>query len=85
MIVSEVYTPTQCPVNASTNVQAQNCIGGFFCTTAGTLTVLVSGVTVVPVFDVTAGVWHPLPFTVPMGATVTFTTGGGAVGVAGTL
>lgn len=82
MIVAELFAPKLCTVNSITDYAGNNGIGGFFCTVAGTITLTdaVTGNTWINAMAVTAGIWYPLPFTIPVGQ---FTTAGGAAGILG--
>lgn len=60
-------------------------VGGFLCTTSGTLQIT-SGIAsggsdIVKAFDVTEGSWYPIPFKFPNGAYAVL--GGGAEGTFG--
>lgn len=71
MIVKEIWTPK--PMTASGKlVEAGRHIGGFLCTTAGTLQITAGetsgGADIVAVFDVTEGTYYPLPFYCASGA-----------------
>jgi hypothetical protein len=58
-------------------------LGGFFCTTAGTLSITENdsgGATVVASFAVAVGVFYTLPFTAPVGVRLFANLGGGAAG-----
>lgn len=79
MNVTEAFNPVDCPVNAATNFKAiEGVVGGFVAKVAGTLTIVIGGVTVVNAQPVAVG-WNALPFAVPAGDGVA-TTAGGAVG-----
>jgi len=78
MIVNELFSAVACPANTATPAVVQKGVGGFLCTTSGTLTVVVGGVTLCTALAVTAGVFHSIPFACDGAAT--FTTAGGAVG-----
>jgi len=55
---------------------------GFLCTATGTLTATrASGAVVINAFPVTAGVYHPMPFHIGQGATISLA--GGAAGTLG--
>lgn len=78
MHIKERYTPVPMAANA-TYITTSDQIGGFLCKTAGTISVVAKGVTLVDAVAVAAGVYYPLPFYVgDTGATITL--GGGAVG-----
>ena len=83
----ERYTPTVVGVNASVAV-TNNALGGFLCTTAGTITCTTTNdqgaaITIINAHPVTAGVYVPLPFRISANGG-TFTTAGGASGTLGT-
>lgn len=60
-------------------------VGGFLCTTAGTLSItsgiLSGGADIVKTFDVAEGSWYPLPFKFPLGAYAVLTTAEGTFAV----
>lgn len=80
--MQEIYTPI--PLAASGGAVCQG-IGGFFCTTSGTLQVTAGstpgGAVIVDAFAVAVGVYYPLPFACPPGCYFVLT--GGAKGTAG--
>lgn len=81
MHVKEIWEPK--PMAASgTLALANSNIGGFLCTSAGTLQVTVGivsgGADMVAVFDVAEGSYYPLPFKAVTGAYAVL--GGGAAG-----
>lgn len=81
MIVNEIFNPLR--LTASGPIcNANGELGGFFCTTAGTLQitagVTAGGADIVSSFNVTAGTYYPLPFKTPTGAYAVL--GGGAAG-----
>lgn len=91
--IQEHYRPVAIGVNGNVTLEI-NQLGGFLCTTAGTITVVDgAGVTVVAATAVTAGVYLPMPFDVGggrIGATAaagsrktTVTLAGGASGTLG--
>lgn len=87
-IVQERYTPI--PIAANTTVTVRgSALGGFLCTTSGTLTVIRNDgggntTTLINAMAVTASVYYPLPFFLGQnGGTVT--TAGGAVGLLGAV
>lgn len=62
MLVNESYSPVAVAAGATVTFTA-NRVGGFLCTTSGTITVKDgAGNTVVNALAVTAGVFHPIPF-----------------------
>ncbi len=82
-ILQERYTPVTFAANGTYNSPSGNTFGiaGFLCVTTGTLTVTrPDGSVVVNAFPVTGGVYHPMPFYVGSGGTVTL-----AGGASGTL
>ena len=80
MVIQEQYTPQPMAANSSFVTGSQR-IGGFICTTAGTLTVTTEAGTVINALPVTAGAYVPLPiFLGTSGGTITL-----AGGAAGTL
>lgn len=84
MIVREIFIPRRLTASG-TLLQEAGQIGGFFCTTAGTLQITSGGAAggsdIVSSFSVTAGTYYPLPFDCPSGAYAVL--GGGAVGTFG--
>lgn len=84
--VIEVFTPKRM---SSTGVVCSpgSTLGGFFCTTSGTVRIRsgtdVSAPILLDTFDAVAGVFYPMPFSVPAGAYAEL--GGGAVGTFGYL
>jgi len=88
MHVQERYSPVPVAAN-STVVLNGSGVGGFLCTTSGTVTLVRnngngSTTTLVSAAAVTAGQWLPLPFYIgSVGGT--FTTAGGAVGCLGVV
>lgn len=88
MLNTERYTAVPVAANTTVPIYGQS-IGGFLCTTSGTIT-LVANVTashpqrtLINAMAVTAGVYYPLPFYIGKNGG-TFTTAGGAVGLLGT-
>lgn len=80
--VAETFTAKALAANGAYVVPPLGAIGGFFCTTAGTLSIADSAsTTMVASFAVSSGQWYPLPFACPIGATVTLA--GGAAGTLG--
>lgn len=81
MAVQERYTPVVVGVNASVTLKGTS-LGGFVAKTSGTITVIDgAGTTIVDAVPVTAGNYHPLPFYMNGGGTVT--TASGASGTLG--
>ena len=76
--VKERYTPIPVAANSTTTVLSSQ-LGGFLVKTAGTITVIADGVTLIDTFPVDAGFYLPLPFYVG-GNGCTFITAGGASG-----
>lgn len=80
--VRENYTPAPVAANGTFSRLGQCELGGFLCTTAGSITVYdaatATGTPIVATMAVTAGVFHPLPFACAVGATVVCS--GGAAG-----
>lgn len=71
MQVQEIFRYQQ--MSASGMLVATNgSLGGFLCTTAGTLQITAGtasgGADIVKTFDVVEGSWYPLPFKCPTGA-----------------
>jgi hypothetical protein len=63
--VNETYTGKVAASGLIPSPSNKYILGGFFCTTSGTLEIreqTVGGTVVVPSFAVTAGVFYPLPF-----------------------
>lgn len=82
--IQEAYSAATLPVNAATIVRCKN-IAGFLCATAGTFTVTrKNGTVVINAFPVSAGVYYPMPFALSNNVDLehTFTTAGGASGIA---
>lgn len=88
MHVQERYTPKPVAANSTVTISGSG-VGGFLCTTSGTITLVRDDgqgatTTLVNAMAVTAGVYYPLPFYLgPTGGT--FTTAGGAVGCLGVV
>ena len=77
------YNPVQIGAGATVQI-TRTSIGGFLCTTSGTLTVVKhdgdgTTTTIINGLPVTAGNWVDLPFYLPFGGTAT--SAGGAIGV----
>jgi hypothetical protein len=89
MNIQERYTPYPVAANATVEI-AGSALGGFLCTTAGTITVVrnASGgnpqLTILTAHPVSAGIYYPLPFYLgTQGGT--FTAAGGASGLLGVV
>lgn len=84
MDVREIWKPRRLAASGMA-VERNRSMGGFFCTTAGTLQITdgetSGGADLVSQFAVTAGNWYPLPFATQNGAYAVL--GGGAVGTFG--
>lgn len=87
MVITERYQPLPLAANSTTLIRSDH-IGGFLCTTSGTITVVVNNdigtgtTTIINALAVTAGVYYPLPFY--LGKTGgSITTAGGAIGTLG--
>lgn len=82
--VREVWKPKALSASGMI-VERGRAMGGFLCTTAGTLQVTAGeasgGATIVASFAVSAGTWYPLPFYCQDGAYAVL--GGGAAGTFG--
>ncbi len=84
MNVREIWSPKL--MTASGPIVAENgSLGGFFCTTGGTLQVTkgiaAGGADIVAVFDVTEGSYYPLPFICNTGAYAVLTNAAGTFAV----
>lgn len=88
-MVQESYTPWPLAANGLVIGAAGGAIGGFLCTTTGTIRLNYgidgSGGIFLPTMPVTAGVFTPIPFSVPPGAYAYCTLAGGALGTFGIL
>lgn len=63
--VQESYKPVQI-AGSGTFTNSSNGVGGFLCTTGGTITITTNTTTprtIVPTLTVVAGVYYPMPFT----------------------
>lgn len=84
MHVQEVFRP-KLMTASGTLVGINGNVGGFLCTTAGTLAITSGiasgGADIVKEMDVVEGSWYPLPFKFPAGAYAVL--GGGAEGTFG--
>lgn len=85
--IKERYTPIVLPANTTVLIP-ESMIGGFLCTTTGTLTISrnacdgqLAGV-IINALAVTAGVYYPMPFYLGQNGG-SATTAGGAVGTLG--
>lgn len=82
MYAMESYTPLAIAADADVSISTQACyVGGFTCVVTGTLTLRrenAAGAIVVDALPVTAGNYHPLPYSMPTGAFVELN--GGAKG-----
>jgi hypothetical protein len=79
--VTESYTPLPLAINFDGAVSSASCtLAGFTCVISGSLTLRdrAAGSVFVDALPVSAGVYHPLPYSMPNGAYVTLT--GGAKG-----
>ena len=87
MVIQERYNPIPIAANSTVQIYGNN-IGGFACTTSGTLTIVANEgdgkptQTIINAIPVTAGTYLPLPFYIGKNGG-TATTGGGAVGCLG--
>lgn len=81
-VVQEVFSPALIAANG-TFTGAPAALGGFVCNTSGTLSMTLGGFPFLTTMPVTAGVYYPLPFAIPAGATVVVTAAGGAGGILG--
>lgn len=85
MEVREVYTPKRMTASG-TLVSFRGEVGGFFCTTAGTLQITEGvdpgGVDILSSFSVTVGSYYPLGFRCHLGAYAVLTTAVGTFTVA---
>lgn len=78
--VRERYRPQLMAANSSYSVRGSH-IGGFLAKTAGTLTITAAdGTVLVSAHPVTAGVYTPLPFSLPTVEGATVQLAGGASG-----
>lgn len=84
--VTETFTPVRLAASGAVRTTAVT-LGGFLCTTAGTLQLrngpTGSDTVIVSSMPVAAGVFYPLPFKFPLGLYADL--GGGAVGTFGLL
>lgn len=82
--VQESYRPLPLAASGLVLGQQGGALGGFLCTTTGTLKLSYgndgSGETIVDTVAVTGGVFLPTPFIFPPGVTVYATLAGGAKG-----
>jgi hypothetical protein len=80
----EAFTPVRLTISGQVKSGAGT-LGGFLCTTTGTVTLYdgtdATGTAMVSSFPVTAGVFHPAPFS--FGTGLYATLGGGAAGTFG--
>ena len=75
------YNPVPLAAGATITLNGTR-IGGFLCTTTGTLTIKRSdGTTLVDALPVTAGTWTTIPFELGSNATVTSASAVGVIGV----
>lgn len=84
MMVNEIFSPLKATASGAIIPATGGYLGGFFCTTAGTLQLdsgIAAGTNVVASFAVAVGVYYPLPFSFPAGCYATL--GGGAAGTFG--
>lgn len=77
MIYKELYTPKAVAANGTYTHAAGEGIGGFFCTTAGTLTITADSV-LLPAIVVSASVYYPLPMAA---VSISAVCSGGAAGI----
>lgn len=80
MNFKERYTPYPIAANGSQIVPGQQ-LGGFIVTTAGTITIVSQGITLLNAQPVTAGQYLPLPILLPANGGATITLAGGASGL----
>lgn len=84
MDVQEVFSPKPLAASAAIIGLDGGSIGGFLCTTSGTVSLNLgidgSGTLIVDAVPVTAGVFLPMPFTIPPGVGMYATLAGGAEG-----
>jgi len=72
MVIQERYTPLPVAANSTVIIYGDN-VGGFLCTTSGTITLVSNAhdgkvqTTIVNAMSVTAGIWYPLPFFIGTG------------------
>lgn len=82
--VQESYTPKPMTVSGVLLGEQGGALGGFLCTTAGTLKLsygaLGASTTIVDTFDVAEGVFYPMPFMFPVASEPVYATLTGAAG-----
>lgn len=87
MVIQERYSAVPVAANTTVPIYSQS-IGGFLCTTSGTITLVANKTeervqtTLINAMAVSAGVYYPLPFYIGKNGG-TFTTAGGAIGLLG--
>ena len=87
MIIQERYNPVVVAANTTVPIYGDN-IGGFLCTTSGTITLVknpnndgnTTSTTLINAMAVTAGTYYPIPAYLGKNGGA-FTTAGGAVGL----